>query len=380
MSKTTTDEKAATAQVVEKTFDERKRESNRRHKLKQDAKKAGLEPVDYVKRFFGVTVEEYVTDAFYKSIQRAAGGAKDEAPIDELLEKIQVDCVDMNTVAIEKKNLKPIKTGTALDRLLSREGGFKPGTVNIITGESGAGKTTICTNACVYAKRENKKLEAGCLHAEMSMLDWEEECEKNAGLRELPAVFMRGMNKYRGNEYLAAVKKALMQWKLCVVDSLAVVSDRIKEQTGMSSQEAMFWLIDTMNELAEKELRCYLVIQHFTKGSEYVGPTRVKHDTTSMAYVMFDKNKEPFIIFNKNRRGGGLLHMPLYTSLGEDGMLKFDESRLNDMLEDKRVAKVREEETRKGRADLQQIISLEQEFVENVNRRTQEEGEDDEDL
>ena len=57
-----------------------------------------------------------------------------------------------------------------------------------------------------------------------------------------------------------------------------------------------------MNELAENDLNCYFVIQHFTKGLQYVGPSRLKHDTTSMAYVLFDKAKEPFIIFNKNKR------------------------------------------------------------------------------
>jgi hypothetical protein len=132
----------------------------------------------------------------------------------------------------------------------------------------------------------------------------------------------------------------------------------------------MFWLIDTMNELAEKELRCYFVIQHFTKGLQYVGPSRVKHDTTSMAYVLFDKQHEPFIIFNKNRRGSGLLHMPLYTKIDpKTGMLLFDGERLDGLIEDQRIMKVREAENRKGKTDLKEILNLEAQFVADVNVR-----------
>lgn len=365
-----------------KLLDERKREANRKHKVKHDAIKAGMDTAEYVKKFFNVTIEEYITDEFYNTVLKNSNTlslSKQGPPIEELMQNIQLEQVDMHTVKIDKSGLKPIKTNTPIDKLLSKKLGALPGTVNIITGESGAGKTTICNNICIYAKRANKKLTVGCLHAEMSLLDWESECETNNNLRDVGVIFVRNFNKYTGNEYLAAVKKALMQWKLCVVDSLAVLSDRIKDQTGMSEKEAMFWLIDTMNELAENDLNCYFVIQHFTKGLQYVGPSRLKHDTTSMAYVLFDKAKEPFIIFNKNRRGSGLLHMPLYTKIDpKDGMLLFDGERLQSLIEDQKIMKIREAETRKGKTDLDEILNLEKQFIDDVNNKAAAIDEDEE--
>lgn len=379
---TTKKETPAPAPKVEKTkdeFDQSKREASRRFKIRKDAAAIGMEVNEYAKLYFNTTVEEFVTDEFFNAIKANKGVGGNSGPsIEQLMETMEIPQVNMQTVKIDKTNLQPIKTGTALDRLFSRKDGIMPGTVNIITGESGAGKTTITTNACVYAKRLNKKLSAGCLHGEMSMLDWEEECEKNEGLRELPAVFLRNFNKYTGNEYLAAIKKALGTFRLCILDSLAVVSDRIKEQTNMSEKEAMFWLLDTMNELAESELIAFLVIQHFTKGKEYHGPARLKHDTTSMAYVLFDKSNEPFIIFHKNRRGAGLLKMPLYTKLdAKTGMLTFDDVRLADMERDLLIKKTRDADMLANKTSLEEVLSLEESFACQQNKKGKDDEEED---
>lgn len=211
MSTTTkTKEKELTKPI--KTFDERKREANRKHKAKQDAIKAGMDTAEYVKKFFDVTIEEYITDEFYNTVLKNSNSvslSKQGPPIEELMQNIQLEQVDMHTVKIDKSGLKPIKTNTPIDMLLSKKLGALPGTVNIITGESGAGKTTICNNICIYAKRANKKLTVGCLHAEMSLLDWESECETNNNLRDVGVIFVRNFNKYKGNEYLAAVKKSI---------------------------------------------------------------------------------------------------------------------------------------------------------------------------
>jgi hypothetical protein len=349
-----------------KLLDERKREANRKHKLKSDAAQMGLSMEDFVKDRYGVTVEEFITDAYtntHKGIESLG-----QPSVLELMDSVLISETDMQKVTIDQNKLKPWVSGTAFDRLLSREGGLKPGTVNIITGEPCAGKTTICSAFTIHAKRKNKKLTAGIINGEMSLLDWEEECEKNPALREVPVIFARDLGKYKGNQYLAAMRTALQRYMVCTVDSLAVLADRIKDATGMTSKDAMFWLLDVMNELAESEFRSYFVIQHFSKGKEYMGPTKIKHDTTAMAYVLFDHLKRPYIVFNKNRRNGGLLYVPLHTVMPSDGLLTFDEVRLNEYLNDVKIQQDRDAAARENKDNLTQILSIEEDFVQKINQ------------
>ena len=366
---------AVVATKIVKPLDERKREANRRHKVKSDAEQVNLTSEAFVMQRYGVTLDVFISDAF--SNQRGKNEGKNGPTVAELMDEVEIAETNMLTVKINKDRLKPWKSGTPLDRLLSRHGGILPGTVNIITGEPSAGKTTICGAYLIHAKRLNKKLLAGILNAEMSLLDWEEECDKNPALREVGVVFMRDLNKYKGNHYLAAMRKALQKYELCVVDSLAVLAERIKDQTSMTMREAMFWLVDTMNELAESEYRAYFVIQHFSKGLEYIGPTKLKHDTTAMAYVLFDSVKRPFIVFNKNRRSGGLLHIPLYTKMAPDGLLGFDEPRLDEFLEDRRVQQERDEAGRDNKKNLKEtLLSIEENFINKLNEAEELAGED----
>jgi len=370
-------------QEVTKPLDERKREANRRHKLKADALKAGMGVDDFVKERYNTTVDEFVTDDFQQNLVSTRESKMSTASIESYMATVDISETNMRDVKVDKTKLVPIPSGTPIDRLFSRHLGIMPGTVNIITGEPSAGKTTICSAYLIHALKHpaNDGLSAGILNGEMSMLVWEEECEKNEALRDVPVVFIRDLNKrYKGNEYLAAMRLALNRYKLCVVDSLAVLSERIKDATGMSLKDAMFWLIDEMNDIAEKEYKAFLVIQHFSKGLEYIGPTKLKHDTTSMAYVLFDKAKRPFIIFNKNRRSGGLLHVPLYTVMGQNGLLGFDEERLNNYLHDLDVIKRKDELARTGANEgMASILQIEQDFISKMNDKATAEGHDDED-
>ena len=320
---------------MEKDLKTRKRESNRKFSARAMANAEAQTLEVYINKTYGVTVEEYVTDDFQEKIksQTKSTTTTSISDVNATMDKIEeIVSTNMNSISFPKGATKPMKSATAIDRLFSGDGGIKRGTVTIVTGESGAGKTTICNNHIKNVRKLNKTIKIGFVSGEMNKLDWYEECEKNPNLKDIPVVFLRDYHKYKGAEYLAVLKKIFMLYDLSCVDSLAAIASRIVDATSMSDTEAIRWVLDVLNDLAEKELRSYLLVQHYSKGGNYIGPTKIKHDTTAMAFVMFDNAKNRYVIFDKNRRGG-LIHTPLYFNMAEDGNIVFDEARLTQLLQ-----------------------------------------------
>jgi predicted ATP-dependent serine protease len=221
--------------------------------------------------------------------------------------------------------LVPLKTNTGFDAIVSKRGGVMPGTVNMITGESGAGKTTVCANVATYIKEANPGATAGIIQAEMNKLDWYEECADNAMLKQLDVVFL--LNLLDAPNFLELVEEALGRWDFVIVDSFEVILEQLREVKGWTGKKAEKELINLLNRVAETG-KALFVIQHYTKGGTYAGSTKLKHLTTAMIFVMFDKNNERYVTFTKNRRCGHMVNKRLYfTKSRETGQLVFDQRR-----------------------------------------------------
>lgn len=239
-------------------------------------------------------------------------------------------------VKIEKMNdlkneinpdfLVPLKTNTCFDELVSKRYGVMPGTVTMITGESGAGKTTISTNIAEFIKLNNPGKSAGFISGEMDKLDWFEECHDNQNLMDLETVFL--LEYLDAPDFMSILKKSLEQWDFCVVDSFEAILDQIKETTGLSSKKAEAEFIKMLRLIAMEKGVAFFVIQQFTKGGTYVGSTKIKHLTTAMIFVMFDENKHRYITWEKNRRNGSTVNKKLYFTKNKiTGLIEFDTNR-----------------------------------------------------
>lgn len=328
---------------------QKKRQAARLFKLRQIAKAAGISftmkatdeaLAKYCTANFGVSIEEYCSDEFTSATASRAGGST--ANLDELGEQIDLHEVDMSDPAIVAKKYKPWKTGTIFDKVASRHHGLYPASVIIMTGESGAGKTTLACQVTALAQRNNKNCKGLFLSGEMNFVDWQEECSKFPILRELSVIYMRSLNKYTGDQYLAAIRKALFAADIIVLDSLVVIADRIKDNTNMSANEATFWLIDQMNELAETYSKTFIAIQHYTKGGKYVGSSRLKHDTTAMILCMIGENNKTCFFFLKNRRGDRkYLNKPMHFDM-PDGAIQFDEDAFESLMKQEELSKQRD--------------------------------------
>ena len=258
--------------------------------------------------------------------RKGAFGGDDEtvAPAGEMMTLRIETNEDSN---IDPSVLIPLRTNSAFDDVISKRGGCMPGTVNMITGESGAGKTTICVNVADAIKANNPGKTAGMLQGEMNRLDWAEECLDNPNLRKMSVIFL--LDYLDAPNFVELVEEALGMWDFVIVDSFEVILEQIKETKGWTAKKAEKELINMLNRIAELG-KCLFVIQHYTKGGTYAGSTKLKHLTTSMIFVMFDKNGERFVLFTKNRRCGHMVNKPLYFTKSKDtGALQFDQMRFN---------------------------------------------------
>jgi KaiC/GvpD/RAD55 family RecA-like ATPase len=238
--------------------------------------------------------------------------------------KLEVKTIDLNN--IDKSKFTSVATGTTVDRIASKRGGWMPGTVYILTGESGAGKTTIATNIADYLKENNPGFTAGFVSCEMDEFDWTEECLDNPRLATLESVFM--LEYLEAPNYDELLMEALKKWQYVILDSFEVVIDQLKEIKGWTAKKAEAELINMLRKAASESGAIIIAIQQYTKGGTFVGSNKIKHMLTGIAFVRFDSNGDRYIEFEKNRRGGHMINQAVYfTKCKETGRLIFDENR-----------------------------------------------------
>jgi predicted ATP-dependent serine protease len=251
-----------------------------------------------------------------------------DLPVNEVKE-MEVVNIDLENIDMEKFKANP--TGTAFDKIASKRNGIMPATTYIITGESGAGKTTVAANIADYLKENNPGFTAGFISSEMDRDDWTEECLDNPRLALLDTVFM--LEYIDAPNYLEILVEALKKWKYVILDSFEVTIDQLKDIKGWTSKKAESELINMLRRAATESGATIFAIQQYTKGGTFVGSNKIKHMLTGMIYVMFDKNGDRYVVFTKNRRGGHMVQKRLYFTKNKvNGRLEFDGQRLENDL------------------------------------------------
>ncbi len=241
---------------------------------------------------------------------------------------VKIDKMSDLKATIDPSYLIPLKTNTKLDDLLSKRGGAMPGTVTMITGESGAGKTTVSTNVAEMIKLNNPGKTTGFISGEMDQLDWYEECADNKMLEDLETIFL--LEYLDAPDFMTILEQSLSKWNFCVVDSFEAILDQIKEATGLTGRKAEAEFIKLLRKIAREQGVAFFVIQQYTKGGTYVGSTKIKHLTTSMVYVRFDENGNRYVVYEKNRRNGSIVNKKLYFTKNKiTGLIEFDNNKFD---------------------------------------------------
>jgi len=230
------------------------------------------------------------------------------------------------------------KTGKAIDNILSDHeegGGLYGGTVNIVIGESGVGKSTLLLDMLASIKKENPDAKILYISSEMTRNDILFYYKKTPSIADVPTLLLMDYVK------TGQLDQVLMQtftdgYDIILLDSYQDVLVKLKEVHNWKTTFATSWLTNVMIDSAEKSGCAILAIQHMTKGGQYVGSTYLKHATTAMMEILFDEAGLRYVEFSKNRRGGSAIGKRLYFNL-KDGEIVFDETRFEETAELKEI-------------------------------------------
>ena len=245
----------------------------------------------------------------------------------EKLEKVVDSVVAINK--LEFPNFQLLPTGTFIDTLLSDHedgGGLYTGTVNIVVGESGVGKSTVMLDVIANIKQANPDANILYVSSEMTRNDIYFYKEKTPIIGDIPTLLMMDYIKTGNMDKVIEQVAFNGDYDVVLLDSFQDMVVKFKDILGWKATYAETWLTNIMISAADKMGIAVLAIQHLTKGGTYVGSTYLKHATTAMLEFRFDSEGARYLEFSKNRRGGSQINKPLYFTL-ENGKINYDKSR-----------------------------------------------------
>ena len=245
----------------------------------------------------------------------------------EKLEKAVNSVVEINQ--LDFPNFQLLRTGTFIDALLSdheEEGGLYTGTVTIVVGESGVGKSTVMLDVLANIKQANPDANILYVSSEMTRNDIYFYKQKTPIIGDIPTLLMMDYIKTGNMDQVIEQVAFNGDYDVVLLDSFQDMVVKFKDVLGWKATYAETWLTNVMIDAADKMGIAVLAIQHLTKGGTYVGSTYLKHATTAMLEFRFDSEGARYLEFSKNRRGGGNINKPLYYTL-ENGKIKYDKAR-----------------------------------------------------
>lgn len=251
-----------------------------------------------------MTKQEYAKAYYQKLKAKRAGEQQSEfKPVD--LSKVQ----RLETLMIDQDLMKVYRTGTTLDAMFSHEGGIPVGTNVMITGDPGAGKTTMMMYALSHLQRLNPNAKCVFVSAEMGKLQVFKYTQRFPEFANLETLFTSDFMDSNSKDLLEQLLDKGYDYVL--IDSIIEVFESVKEDCGMSQSQAEKWLTNLCikHNGAENEAKrhtTFLLIQQVTKNGVFVGSNRVKHITDAHLELKRESERDgggTYAVFSKNRNG-----------------------------------------------------------------------------
>ena len=224
----------------------------------------------------------------------------------EAAEAISVtpESVKMKDLTFDPDLFKTLKTHKPIDTLLSSEGGFPKATNFMLVGDPGVGKSTVSMD--ILADLQDNGAKVLFISGEMDRVDLYRYVQRYPKFGNLDILFMGEYVDQNPKEVIETMLKR--GYDVVLIDSFVEVQDTVKEASAMSAKSTEKWLIDLMrhNNLANndsKKWTSFLCIQQVTKEGVFLGSNKLKHNTTGMMELRFDKDGTRYAMFTKNRRG-----------------------------------------------------------------------------
>lgn len=245
----------------------------------------------------------------------------------------------------------PMPTGTVLDKFLSNDGGFMPGSNIMAAGAPGVGKTTVLLEMLYKVQANNPNKRVLFISAEMNQLDMARYLKRFPHWGQLPILFL---SDYTDANPQAVIESTLNQgWDLVLTDSYTEVNDTVKEECNMTRSKTEKWFLDLMiaNNQGKNKAKCYttfITILQLSKGGTFVGSNKLKHMTTAMMDLNWKGGENAthrYMEFTKNRLGqvGQKLYFNFENGVTFDGG-RYQRDLLNEALLAEERQKLEQEE------------------------------------
>lgn len=233
------------------------------------------------------------------------------------------DSVRMSDLTFDPALFETMKTGKAIDSLLSSDGGFPRSTNFMLVGDPGVGKSTVSMD--ILSDLKNNGASVLFISGEMDRVDLYGYVKRYPKFGNLDILFL--------GEYVDLNPKDVIEemldrgYDVVLIDSFVEVQDTVKESLRMTSNATEKWLIDLMrkNNSGGNQRGVYtsfLCIQQVTKEGVFVGSNKLKHNTTGMMELRFTPDGKRYAMFTKNRRGE--VNRKLFYDLSATGDVRYE--------------------------------------------------------
>jgi len=238
----------------------------------------------------------------YNGLYSPTAALKSAAPLEIKLTRL--DDLEINDALFI-----PMQTGTPLDKFLSTDGGFMPGSNIMAAGAPGVGKTTVLLEMLHKVRVEQPDRKVLFISAEMTQLDMARYLKRFPHWGDLPILFLAD---YADENPQAVIEATLNQgWDLVLTDSYSEVNDTVKEACNLTRGKTEKWFLDLMIAMNQgknslKKYTTFITILQLSKGGTFVGSNKLKHMTTAMMDLNWkggENSSERYMEFSKNRLG-----------------------------------------------------------------------------
>jgi predicted ATP-dependent serine protease len=260
--------------------------------------------------------------------------------------KARVKLTKMADVKFDPKIFQPMLTKTPVDYMFSSDGGFFPATNYMLIGDPGIGKSTFGLDILAEIQSNDPSKKVLFISGEMNQIDMYGYVQRYPKFKNIDTLFLC--------DYLDTDPKDVIErtfklgWDIILIDSFIEVQEAVQASNRMTRTHAEKWFIDLMithnkGQNRGKHYTSFLAIQQVTKGGNFVGSNKLKHNTTGMCELRYSNEfaGDRYIKFTKNRRG--FKYEKLYFNLESTGSVNYDIKRLERDEEIKqRIAKEKE--------------------------------------
>ena len=246
--------------------------------------------------------------------------------------KVNIELIQIADLNYDEAIFNPMKTGKAIDYMFSSEGGIYPATNYLIIGDPGIGKSTQTLDLLSSVKQKDPNKKVLFISGEMNQIDMFGYVKRYPAFGKIPTLFLCD---YLDENPKDVIEQTYAQgWDLILIDSFIEVQEAIQAASGMTRTQAEKWMIDLMithnkGNNDEKKYTTFLAIQQVTKGGNFVGSNKLKHNTTGMIELRYSSEftGDRYAKVTKNRRG--FKYEKIYFSLDKGETVDYDQKRLD---------------------------------------------------